>query len=106
MATCLISSSLLTKFGRKTILQGGVIGSVITNLIIAVGFFMNESNPNISVILILVGLFSFMANFGLSLGPIVWMYIPEIVLPNFLPYSTMINWGGSALSILLFPIIK
>lgn len=47
-----------------------------------------------------------MANFGLSLGPIVWMYIPEIVAPSFLPYSTMMNWGGSALSILLFPIIK
>ena len=47
-----------------------------------------------------------MINFGLSLGPIVWMYIPEIVKPEFLPYSTMVNWGASAISILLFPMIK
>ncbi len=54
----------------------------------------------------MIGLFGYMANFGLSLGPIVWLYIPEIVDASFLPYSTMVNWGGSALSILLFPIIK
>jgi len=47
-----------------------------------------------------------MANFGLTLGPIVWMYIPEIVQASFLPYSTMMNWAGSAVCILLFPIIK
>ena len=47
-----------------------------------------------------------MGSFNLSLGPIVWLYIPEIVEPSFLPFSTMTNWGTSALSILLFPIIR
>ena len=54
----------------------------------------------------MIGLVYFMASFNLSLGPVVWLYIPEIVDPSFLPYSTMVNWGSSALCILLFPILK
>jgi MFS family permease len=106
VATAVISSFLLKKYGRKMILQYGTIGAILTNFIIAIGFFASESSPGFSVTLILIGLFCYMANFGLSLGPVVWMFIPDIVEPSFLPYSTMINWGGSALSILLFPIIK
>jgi MFS transporter, SP family, arabinose:H+ symporter len=106
VVTAIISSFLLKKYGRKLILQFGTIGAIITNLIIGIGFALSGSSPGLSVGLILFGLFCYMANFGLSLGPIVWMYIPEIVEPSFLPYSTMLNWGGSALSILLFPIIK
>ncbi len=47
-----------------------------------------------------------MANFGLSLGPVVWLYIPEVVQPNIVPFSTGANWGAAALVMLLFPIIK
>lgn len=87
-------------------MQNGTLGALITNVIIGFGFVLSSSAPGLSVALILVGLFAYMANFGLSLGPIVWMYIPEIVSPSFLPYSTMANWAGAILSILLFPIIK
>ena len=78
----------------------------MSNIVIAIGFWLDDGYPTISLVLILIALFYYMANFNLSLGPIVWMYIPEIVEPSFLPFSTMVNWGGSALSILLFPIIK
>lgn len=102
----MISSFLLTKYGRKTILQVGTLGAAVANVVIAFGYFISDSHPSLSVGLILLALFYYMANFGLSLGPIVWMYIPEIVDPDFLPFSTMVNWGGSAATILLFPIIK
>lgn len=106
VVSAVLSSFLLTRYGRKTILQVGTLGAGVANLVIALGFFISESHPSLSVGLVLTALFYYMANFGLSLGPIVWMYIPEIVEPSFLPFSTMVNWGGSALSILLFPIIK
>jgi SP family arabinose:H+ symporter-like MFS transporter len=102
----LLSSFLLTKYGRKTILQVGTLGAAVANVVITLGYYLNDSYPSLSVVLILTALFYYMANFGLSLGPIVWMYIPEVVKPSFLPFSTMVNWGGSALIILLFPIIK
>jgi len=76
VATAIISSFLLNKYGRKLILQYGTIGAVITNCIIGFGFFISGSAPGLSVGLILFGLFFYMANFGLSLGPIVWLYIP------------------------------
>jgi len=101
-----VSSVLLTKYGRKTILQFGTAGSAASNIVIAIGFWIDESHPTIALVLILTALFYYMANFNTSLGPIVWMYIPEIVEPSFLPFSTMVNWGFSAICILLFPIIK
>ena len=53
----------------------------------------------------MVGLFMFMAAFGLSLGPVVWLYIPEIVQPKIIPYSTASNWISASIVIILFPII-
>lgn len=47
-----------------------------------------------------------MGVFGLSLGPVVWLYIPEIVQPNIIPYSTAANWISASLVISLFPILS
>lgn len=52
-----------------------------------------------------MGLVIFMANFGLSLGPIVWLYIPEIVEPEVVPFSTLSNWASAAIVMILFPIM-
>ena len=101
-----ISSFLLTKYGRKDIIQFGAVGAGIANIVMALGFWLNQEHPTLALVLLLGALFYYMASFNLSLGPIVWLYIPEIVEPSFVPYSTMVNWGSSALSILLFPIIK
>jgi hypothetical protein len=77
--TSLATSYLLTRLGRKTILQAGTIGGVASLLFISVGFFLQSSLETFANILIIIGLVVFLANFGLSLGPIVWLYIPEIV---------------------------
>lgn len=103
--TSLIVSYLLSRIGRKTILQIGTIVGAISTGIIAIGFFIHDSNTDVGNVFILLGLVIFMANFGLSLGPVVWLYIPEIVQPNIVPFSTGVNWGGAALVMLLFPII-
>lgn len=102
----LVVSYLLSKLGRKSILQAGTVFGAITTGIIGVGFFIHDSNTDVGNVFILLGLVLFMANFGLSLGPVVWLYIPEVVQPNIVPFSTGINWGGAALVMLLFPIIK
>ena len=46
-----------------------------------------------------------MAVFGLSLGPVVWLYIPEIVQPRIVPFSTATNWIIASIVIILFPIL-
>jgi hypothetical protein len=84
----------------------GTVFGAITTALIGIGFLIRDSNEDAGNIMILLGLVLFMANFGLSLGPVVWLYIPEVVQPSIIPFSTGINWAGAALVMLLFPIIK
>jgi hypothetical protein len=46
-----------------------------------------------------------MAIYGLSLGPVSWLYIADIVQPKMIPYSTAGNWIPASIIIILFPII-
>lgn len=64
--------------GRKTILQAGTGVATLSLIMIGIGFFLKdpEGTGLLYKILIIGGLVVFMANFGLSLGPIVWLYIP------------------------------
>lgn len=83
------------------------MGEGCSCVIIAIGFYIRKSEEgadnSFANFLILAGLFIFMAVFGLSLGPVVWLYIPEIVQPNIVPFSTMANWISAFLIMLLFP---
>ena len=70
---------LLIKLGRKTILQFGLLSVTISNLLASIGFglqYMSEYNSTVSLVFILIGLIIFMMTFSLSLGPIIWLYIP------------------------------
>lgn len=53
----------------------------------------------------MVGLFLYMGVFGVSLGPVVWLYIPEVVQPKIVSFSTATNWICASLVIILFPIL-
>lgn len=68
---------LLIRLGRKTILQFGTLLDGIANILIAVGFLFLDTwnNERVGKDLILAGLFLFMPVFGMTLGPIVWLYI-------------------------------
>lgn len=96
---------LLSKLGRRTILLYGTLFEGFACALISVGFFIKKENSSASEVMILIGLFVYMAVFGLSLGPVVWLYIPEIVQPKIVPYSTASNWICASLVIILFPII-
>ena len=44
--------------------------------------------------------------FSFTLGPIVWLYMAEIIKPNIMPYGSMINWLGATLVMFTFPIFQ
>lgn len=112
--TCLVTSYLLTKLGRKQILQGGTAVGIASLILIGSGFLLrggsdhpdDTTTTTIGNVMILIGLVVFMADFGLSLGPVVWLYIPEILEPDLIPFSTGANWGAATLITILFPILK
>jgi hypothetical protein len=84
----------------------GCVGAAVSTGIISIGYFIKDDNSDLGSGFILTGLVIFMANFGISLGPVVWLYIPEVVQPGVVPYSTGINWAGAATVMIFFPIIK
>lgn len=102
----IFTSYLLTVIGRKALLQVGSAMACVGCGIIAAGFFLQEHEAGVALVLIVFGLVLFMANFGFTLGPVVWVYLSEIVTPNLLPFATMVNWASAAIIMLLFPVIK
>ena len=72
----LFASYLLTVIGRKVLLQIGSFMSCVGCGVIAIGFFLTKTSPGVSIVLIVFGLVLFMANFGFTLGPVVWVYLP------------------------------
>lgn len=103
----LMTSYLLMRLGRKQILQRGTAGCVLALLAVTYGFYMFDNNRQALGGTIIVGsLIIFMAIFGLSLGPIVWLYIPEILEPELISISTLVNWSSASVIVISFPILR
>lgn len=98
----MFTSFLLSKFGRKPILQIGVLSAIVALVLVTIGFFMDSESGNVVVI---VGLFIWMVSVGLAIFPISWLYIAEIVEPTFITVPTMINWFSAVIITILFPIL-
>ena len=43
--------------------------------------------------------------YGLTIGPVVWLYIPEIVPTKMVPLATIMNWVGCSICVIVCPII-
>jgi hypothetical protein len=106
MLGAFVSIFLLAKFGRKTLIQIGVIGLMIALLLITIGFFIDKIDHAASTPLILTGLFSYMFIYGCTIGTIIWLYIAEIAEPSVISIATTITWIFAAVVMVLFPIIK
>jgi len=101
---CLGTSLVLKKIGRKALLQLGTLISAIVLTILVIAF-VTVADKTVEQILVIVSLYVFMISFGFTLGPVVWLYIPEIVPASIIPYSTLGNWTGASVTIILFPIL-
>lgn len=47
-----------------------------------------------------------MITYSLTLGPTVWMYVPEIIPAKFVPFATTLNWLASSMCIIILPIVN
>ena len=96
---------LLHSVGRRPILFYGTLVAGVSNLIITIGFSIRDSDHTKSAIMLFIGFILFMIDFGLSLGSVVYIYIPEIIGPHLISFAVISTWVGAALPIILFPII-
>jgi hypothetical protein len=78
----------------------------ILNLVIGGVFYALDHwnwQPGFTIGMILIMLFNIV--FGLTLGPVVWLYIPEIAPPILVPFATAIYWFGCSICVIAAPII-
>lgn len=61
-------------FGRKSILLFGTTVAFLANLIISIGFYIFKAS-SAGTVLLYIGIFMFIINFGLTLGPVIFIYI-------------------------------
>lgn len=90
MISAILSGFLTRKLGRKSILLLGEMACFFSMLIIAILQTFSQSNGvNYASI---VFIFIFMFSFGISLGPIVWIYNAEILPEKGVALATIVNW--------------
>jgi SP family sugar:H+ symporter-like MFS transporter len=95
---------LLDRFGRKSSLVFGLITSFVSLSIISAGYYIKDNHPYATT-LILVFCFIFSINFGLTLGPAIWIYIADIAEPAIISLSMIIGWICGSFALVLFPIL-
>ena len=71
-------------------------------ILIGVNFLLADHGSKWMIIISVVLL---RGAFSCTLGAIYWVYISEIVKPNIIPYSSLVNQIGISL-VILFPIIS
>jgi MFS transporter, SP family, sugar:H+ symporter len=94
---------VLSRFGRRPLTLFGNLGLGIIDILLAVLFLFPGWAP--SGYIILGFLIIYMIVYGVSLGPVVWLYVPEIIPAKVVPLATMMNWFGTSLCVILTPII-
>ena len=78
--------------------------SFVANSIVGIGFYIRDVTVA-GKVLLYIGVFLFIINFGLTLGPVIFIYIPEVVDQHLISYAIAAMWIASSLAITLFPII-
>jgi hypothetical protein len=103
LVATLSAALALAHFGRKALTLFGNLGLGVIDILLAVLFLFPDWAP--SGILILVLLILYMIVYGVSLGPVVWLYVPEIIPAKIVPFATMMNWTGASLVVIFTPIL-
>lgn len=94
----------LSYYGRRTLILFGNFGLAIVDIVLAVMFLLLDLyswKPPVYIALIFIMIF--MIIYGVTIGPTVWLYVPEIIPAKFVPTATCMNWIGCSFSILVTP---
>jgi hypothetical protein len=97
---------ILIHLGRKPAGHIGILGESLANLFIILGAYITGGGKEVQGILSIVGLFICTFVYGSFLGPITWAYIPEIVEPKMIPFTTSVSWVVASIVVTLFPILS
>lgn len=93
---------LLTKLGRRCLILTGNLGLALCDIGMGILFLLNFLDGWMWAIdVVLVIILIFMVIYGLTIGPIVWLYVPEIIPAYLVPPATAMNWIGCSFCIIV-----
>jgi sugar porter (SP) family MFS transporter len=101
-----VAMMTVDKFGRRPLFILGFVGTAISLAVIS--YAMMEDTPELAP-LALAGLFSYIAFFAISLGPLPWLYMSELfplaLRSKGMAMASVANWSCNFGVVLLFPAV-
>ena len=112
LVATVVAILLIDKLGRRPLMITGLVVIASSMLLLAYSFYSASYGPGGELIemnskLVLVGILSFVAGFGISLGPVMWVLFSEL-FPNrirgiAISFCGLINSSVSFIVQLVFP---
>jgi hypothetical protein len=107
LAATVGSVVILAHYGRRALILFGNLSLAIIDLIIGGMFLILVYNEEAKapVYVALVFIMIFMISYGFTIGPVVWLYVPEIIPAKWVPPATFMNWFGCSICVIVTPFI-
>ena len=106
LAATLLTIPALSKYGRRPLILIGNFTLGIFDLVMGIMFLLNFLTGSVSFVYVaLAFILFFMISYGITIGPIVWLYVPEGIPGKYVPIATAMNWLGCAICIIASPYI-
>ncbi len=112
LVATVVAIALIDKLGRRPLLISGLVIIASSMLVLAYSFSSASYGPggeliDMNATMVLIGILSFVAGFGISLGPVMWVLFSEL-FPNRLrgiaiSFCGLINSSVSFIVQLVFP---
>lgn len=96
---------LIRNLGKGHLLLFGNLGMALCNVSLGVLFYFIDSwQPSFWFVFGVLVLY--MAIYGVSIGPAIWLYIPEVMPAKIVPFATISNYILCSIAIIIFPVLN
>lgn len=95
----------INNHGRRSILLAGNGLFAAYDIILGILFIFIQDSDVIFWIVFVILIF-YNITYGVTLGPAVWLYVPEIIPAKIVPFATTLNWLGCSIAILILPVLN
>ena len=88
-----------------------MVALALIDVMIGMAFLNSDSDQGDSKstglgYVILAGQFMYNAVYAISVGSMLWIFLPALIQPSLIPVASFMNWVSSAIVLIVFPLLK